>query len=100
MPNQGGETTDNYPHVVVDFDDGCRVIECGAGIQWIVQTRQKHPRYPWVNQYFCRTKEALLHYSGHAGHPVLQALPDWFPEDVVRARRMRDLAFDDEPVPA
>ena len=38
------ESANDYPYLVVDFGDGFRVIECVAGIQWIVQRpSQCHP---------------------------------------------------------
>ena len=73
------ETSDSYPRVVVDFGDGWRVIECAAGLQWIVQRRLRNTTRPWEAQSFCRTKEALLRCAMHS-HPVLDALPDRFPE--------------------
>jgi hypothetical protein len=73
------ENAHDYPYVIVDFGDGYRVIECAAGIQWIVQKLVRGNR-PWVGQSFCRTKEALLRTSGHPDHPALVALPDRFLE--------------------
>jgi hypothetical protein len=78
MPMRLVETSDAYPHVVVDFGDGWRVIECAAGLQWILQRRRGGER-PWNGRSFCRTKEALLRCAGHC-HPALDALPDRFPE--------------------
>jgi hypothetical protein len=79
------ESANDYPYLIVDFGDGFRVIECVAGIQWIVQRRVSAVR--WNGQYFCRTREALLHYSGHPDHPTLLALSEWFPEDACKAMR-------------
>ena len=73
------ETSDAYPHVVVDFGDGRRVIECAAGLQWILQKRLNGGQYPWRGQSFCRTKKALLRCAGRS-HPLLDGLPDRFPE--------------------
>lgn len=73
------ETSDDYPLVVVDFGDGWRVIECAAGLQWILQKRISRGQYPWRGQSFCRTKEALLRCAERS-HPLLEALPDRFPE--------------------
>jgi hypothetical protein len=70
------EAADDYPHIVAMLDNGRRVIECAAGIQWIIQQRLRETRYPWEGQSFCRTKEALIHLAG--SHPTLMALPDHF----------------------
>ena len=72
------ETTDGYPAVVAVLDDKTRVIECRAGIQWILQRRTNGGRFPWASVSFCRTKEALVRLAGP--HPTLLALPDRFPE--------------------
>ena len=71
--NEGAE---NYPRVVVVLDANRRVIECHAGIQWVIQNRRG---YRWYGVCFCRTKEALLRLAG-SNHPVLLSLPDRFPE--------------------
>jgi hypothetical protein len=55
-----------------------RVIECVAGIQWIIQRRVRSG-YPWRSQYFCRTKAGLLLYAKPVTLELL-ALPDRFPE--------------------
>jgi hypothetical protein len=68
------EAADNYPHIMLD--DGRRVIECAAGVQWIIQQRLRETRYPWEGQSFCRTKEALIRLAG--SHPALMALPNHF----------------------
>jgi hypothetical protein len=72
------ESAEAYPRVVVVLDAKTRVIECAAGIQWIVQRRVNSSPQPWRGRSFCRTKAALLRIAGH--HPALEALPDWFPE--------------------
>jgi hypothetical protein len=76
------ETTEGYPAVAV-LDDKTRVIECRAGIQWILQRRVSSGKYPWDAVSFCRTKEALLRcvaeYTKET-HPALAALPDRFQE--------------------
>jgi hypothetical protein len=74
----GSETSDAYPHVVCTLGPNSRVIECAAGIQWIIQVRKRATRYPWEGVSFCRTKEALVRLAGP--HPVLMALPDRFQE--------------------
>jgi hypothetical protein len=76
------ETSDQYPRVVAVFDAKRRVIECPAGLQWIIQ---EHKGGRWRSVSFCRTKEALLRLTGNPA--VLQSLPDWFPEAQARLRR-------------
>ena len=77
-PPRSGESAENYPRVVVVLDANTRIIECAAGIQWILQVRKRKGRYPWEGVSFFRTKTALLHAGRN--HPALQALPDRFPE--------------------
>jgi hypothetical protein len=71
-----GEGAEAYPHVVVVLDAKRRVVECAAGLQWIVQVRRGRR---WEGVSFCWTKEALLRITG-SDHPALLALPDRFPE--------------------
>ena len=78
------ESADDYPHVVVVIDARHRVIECAHRIQWIIQKRSNTARNPWQGLYFCRTKEALLHYA-KSNAPELLRLPDRFPERVAGA---------------
>ena len=54
-----------------------RVIECSAGIQWIIQRRIRTGPHPWQSQYFCRTKEGLLRYAPKPIPPELLTLPDF-----------------------
>ena len=75
-PPKAGESAENYRHVVIVLDPRTRVIECTAGIQWIIQNRRGDR---WYGQSFCRTKEALLRLTG-SSHPALTSLPDRFPE--------------------
>jgi hypothetical protein len=72
------ETSDQYPRVVAVLDPKRRVIECAAGLQWIIQVRKRNGAHPWESVSFCRTKEALLRLTGNPA--VLQSLPDWLPE--------------------
>jgi hypothetical protein len=73
------ESHDAYERVVTVIDDKSRVIECPAGIQWIVQKAIiRGGRRTWDGVSFCQTKEALLRCAGD--HPALHALPDWFPQ--------------------
>jgi hypothetical protein len=74
--NEGG---DGYPDVAM-LDPKTRIVECAAGIQWIIQKRVRAGgRYPWLGVYFCRTKEGLLLYARPIT-PELLALPDRFPQ--------------------
>jgi hypothetical protein len=50
------ESAATYPAIAV-LDAKTRVIECAAGIQWIVQ---RQGGQQWHGRHFCRTKEALL----------------------------------------
>jgi hypothetical protein len=57
------ESADNYQNVVLFLNDRWRVIECSAGIQWIVQYRasaETYSRSHWTGRSFCRTREALI----------------------------------------
>jgi hypothetical protein len=77
------ETYDEYFRVTARLDGKTRVIECAAGIQWIVQRRTGRD---WKGVSFCRTKEALLRCAREwvpGEHPALLALPDRFPEETV-----------------
>jgi hypothetical protein len=64
---------------VVRLDAKTRVIECPDGLQWIVQRLRMHDgdKPTWASQSFCRTRQALLRIAGN--HPVLAALPEYFP---------------------
>lgn len=62
-PRAAIEASDNYSRTVAVLTDRWRVIECTAGIQWIVQYRAGSGRYAtarWVGRSFCRTREALV----------------------------------------
>jgi hypothetical protein len=69
----GGEGSDDYPHVVAVLGEKTRVIVCNEGIQWIVQHKKGQQ---WRGRSFCRTREALLRCSGHPNHPALLALSE------------------------
>jgi hypothetical protein len=73
------EANDDYPHIVAMLDANTRVIECADNLQWIIQKRCNAARWPWRNQYFCRTKEGLLLYARPIT-PELLALSDRFSE--------------------
>jgi hypothetical protein len=71
------ETADDYPHVVVMLDAKTRVI--AADIQWIIQRRRRGGRWPWLSDYYCRSKAGLLRFVPPV--PEILALPDWFNEE-------------------
>jgi hypothetical protein len=79
-PRRSGrtESSEQYSRIVVILDAKTRVIECRDGVQWIIQQKTGGGRDPWRGMSFCRTKEALVRLAGP--HPVLLALPDWFPK--------------------
>jgi len=79
--NLYGETSDEYPNVVVMLDAKTRVI--AADIQWIVQRRTGDR---WLSQLFFRTKEGLLFYTPKPYPAELLVLPDRFPEGGTEAR--------------
>jgi hypothetical protein len=69
------------------LNDRWRVIECGAGIQWILQYRANSPEtYStaiWRGRSYCRTREALIRCcNAHAGEidpsavAAFEALPE------------------------
>jgi hypothetical protein len=77
-----GESAEAYPRVVAVLDAKTRVIECAAGLQWIVQRRTGSPARPWTGRSFCRT-DALLRCASYWVTEILalKALPDRFVED-------------------
>ena len=89
--NEGAE---GYPAIVAQIDAQTRIIECAAGIQWIVQRSviRKRAR-EWRGVSFCRTKQALLHCVrawAPGEYPILEVLPDWFARQA--DREVRDAA--------
>jgi hypothetical protein len=75
------ESHDEYFRVVAQIDEKTRVIECAAGLRWIVQRRKGGD---WAGASFCLTKAALLRCGrGWVQHPALLALPDRFPEEAI-----------------
>jgi hypothetical protein len=57
-----------HDRLVCELNDELRVMECAAGIQWILQKRRGSQ---WKNIAYCRTREALVRIAG-----VFQALLD------------------------
>ncbi len=49
-------------NVVAHLNERWRVIECAAGIQWILQHRagERHGTARWDDRSYCRTREALI----------------------------------------
>jgi hypothetical protein len=70
------EQDDNYKRVVGYFSERNRLIECKDRIQWITQVRYGNR---WRNGGFFRSKAGLKLYC--KDHPIIDALPDWFPCD-------------------
>jgi len=72
------ESADDYHRVVAHLNDGWRVIVCGDGIQWVLQSW----RAPlWRNRSFCMTcaalrREARKVCSDSAAWQTLLALPE------------------------
>ena len=84
-----GESGDGYDRVVVRLNEKWRIVECRAGIQWILQRRKSaSDGGGWSSRSFCRTSEALRRVAAeHAGaidpeaQEALDRLPEWI-EDV------------------
>jgi hypothetical protein len=81
------ESADDYYRIIIRLNPRWRVIECPAGIQWILQ-RLGSPERPrkddWRSRSYCRTSEALRRctreYCGEidpAAAAILAALPEW-----------------------
>ncbi len=86
MHERGGESSDAYAHVVANFGDRLRLIECDAGIQWIIQRRLRNRGAIWEGVWFCHTRAGLERYfEGADRRDQLEALgwlclPERFPE--------------------
>jgi len=89
LDREHGESGDIYDRVVVRLNEKWRVVECRAGIQWILQRRKSaSDGGGWSSRSFCRTSEALRRVAAeHAGaidpeaQEALDRLPEWI-EDV------------------
>ena len=89
LDREHGESGDTYDRVVVRLNEKWRVVECRAGIQWILQRRKSaSDGGGWSSRSFCRTSEALRRVAAeHAGaidpeaQEALDRLPEWI-EDV------------------
>jgi hypothetical protein len=76
------ESAEGYGRLVARIDANTRVVECAAGIQWVLQRRGDRGE-AWRGVSFCRTKQALLRCVrewASSEHPEMEALPDRFPE--------------------
>lgn len=60
-PVSGAEESDLYKSVVLEIDQSCRVIECHAGLQWILQKQSgaRGGKRRWKSISFARRKSAL-----------------------------------------
>jgi hypothetical protein len=96
LDREHGESGDTYDRVVVRLNEKWRVVECRAGIQWILQRRKSASNgVGWSSRSFCRTSEALRGVvREHAGNidpaaaAILAGLPAWI-EEFVPERRGR-----------
>jgi hypothetical protein len=88
-PSVQSESSDAYAYVVAVLNDRWRVIECAAGIQWILQRREgiRHGRTRWEARGYFRTSEALIVACRALVAEIdpqacitLAALPGLFPE--------------------
>jgi hypothetical protein len=83
-----GESGDRYDRVVVQLNEKWRVVECRAGIQWILQRRKSATAGSgWDGRSFCRSGEAIKRLARLHAQPidpdalaVLDALPAWIEE--------------------
>jgi hypothetical protein len=87
LGREQGESGDGYDRVVVRLNAKWRIVECRAGIQWILQRRNSVDEGSWSSRSFCRTSEAIKRLARqHAGAiepealAILDALPEWIEE--------------------
>ena len=78
------ENSPQYPFVVIQLSEKCRVIECAADMQWSCKnlTREQEPRIGTVFRSAGR-KQPLLRCAGER-HPALLALPVRYPDGLRR----------------
>ena len=89
LDREHGESGDTYDRVVVRLIAKWRVVECRAGILWLLLRRKSAcDGGGWSARSFCRTSEALRRVAAeHAGaidpeaQEALDRLPEWI-EDV------------------
>jgi len=88
LDREHGESGDTYDRVVVRLNEKWRVVECRAGIQWILQRRKSaSDGRGWSSRSFCRTSEAIRRLARQHATPidpealvVLDRLPEWIEE--------------------
>jgi len=88
LDREHGESGDIYDRVVVRLNEKWRVVECRAGIQWILQRRKSaSDGGGWSSRSFCRTSEAIRRLARQHAKPidpealvVLDRLPEWIEE--------------------
>jgi len=88
LDREHGESGDIYDRVVVRLNEKWRVVECRAGIQWILQRRKSaSDGGGWSSRSFCRTSEAIRRLARQHAKPidpealvVLDRLPPWIEE--------------------
>ena len=88
LDREHGESGDTYDRVVVRLNEKWRVVECRAGIQWILQRRKSaSDGGGWSSRSFCRTSEAIRRLARRHAKPidpealvVLDRLPPWIEE--------------------
>lgn len=67
--------------IVAHLNERWRVIECAAGIQWILQHRagERHGTARWDDRSYCRTREALIRCcrasAGNEFHDLANIFP-------------------------
>jgi hypothetical protein len=106
LDREHGESGDGYDRVVVRLHAKWRIVECRAGIQWILQRRKSaSDGNGWSARSFCRTSEALRRVAAeHAGaidpeaQEALDRLPEWI-EDVDQPVRHEDHPREGPPSP-
>jgi hypothetical protein len=81
------EEGDDCRTVVVRLNDHWRIIVCKAGIQWILQQKNRDAQKTtrWKGRSFCRTGEAIKRLARqHAGviNPAALAILDALPERI------------------
>jgi hypothetical protein len=88
LDREHGESGDTYDRVVVRLNEKWRVVECRAGVQWILQRRKSaSDGGGWSSRSFCRTSDAIRRLARQDAKPidpealvVLDRLPEWIEE--------------------
>src|SRR6516162_7754789 len=92
LDREHGESGDIYDRVVVRLNEKWRVVECRAGIQWILQRRKSaSDGGGWSSRSFCR--EAIRRLAREHAKPIdpeaLVAL-DRLPECIEEVDHLHD----------